>query len=355
MTDHLEPYRRMVRSIRFVPPLARNQQEAQLVKPAPGFNTLFRNIVSATTATPSLGSDPDPCEHIAALVRTAVSKQTVFPIIYVIPENIGDRISRLAPPKVVTPVIIPPKIPQPDPNWKPAYTVAIQHPESNGQELFEDADINVPTLVEVASEPPQQNEATIELKNALVELPPSSEQVLNEEFADRVAPSPIAIEETPVGVSPDKAEDSQQLNSLTEVAPPEKQVPEAFENMTLDQKELVIPVNSPSLDASNTSDTEKEIQIQCPTCESTNLSKNGHRKDKQRYICKNCGNQFLESDVLCPKTDKLKTNINSSIKTSDVNEPQSLIGISDSNSKSSVDQTQNKKKAKGFGTHKTKK
>jgi AcrR family transcriptional regulator len=33
----------------------------------------------------------------------------------------------------------------------------------------------------------------------------------------------------------------------------------------------------------------------CPHCHSRRLSKNGHRYGKQRYLCKDCGKQFLES------------------------------------------------------------
>ncbi|AFY47837.1 transcriptional regulator [Nostoc sp. PCC 7524] len=32
----------------------------------------------------------------------------------------------------------------------------------------------------------------------------------------------------------------------------------------------------------------------CPYCHSSRLSKNGHRHGKQRYLCKDCGKQFLE-------------------------------------------------------------
>jgi len=32
----------------------------------------------------------------------------------------------------------------------------------------------------------------------------------------------------------------------------------------------------------------------CPYCHSSRLSKNGHRYGKQRYLCKDCGKQFLE-------------------------------------------------------------
>ena len=35
--------------------------------------------------------------------------------------------------------------------------------------------------------------------------------------------------------------------------------------------------------------------MKCPKCESTQISKNGHRRGKQAYICKHCTRQFLES------------------------------------------------------------
>lgn len=35
----------------------------------------------------------------------------------------------------------------------------------------------------------------------------------------------------------------------------------------------------------------------CPHCHSSRLSKNGHRYGKQRYLCKDCGKQFLEKPI----------------------------------------------------------
>ncbi|WP_442939004.1 transposase [Nostoc sp.] len=34
--------------------------------------------------------------------------------------------------------------------------------------------------------------------------------------------------------------------------------------------------------------------MKCPRCESTSCRQNGRRNDKQNYLCKNCGKQFLE-------------------------------------------------------------
>lgn len=35
--------------------------------------------------------------------------------------------------------------------------------------------------------------------------------------------------------------------------------------------------------------------MQCPSCHSTQIFKNGRRKNRQCYKCKQCGRQFLES------------------------------------------------------------
>lgn len=35
--------------------------------------------------------------------------------------------------------------------------------------------------------------------------------------------------------------------------------------------------------------------MKCPDCTSTRVSKNGHRRGKQNYLCRDCGRQFIES------------------------------------------------------------
>lgn len=34
--------------------------------------------------------------------------------------------------------------------------------------------------------------------------------------------------------------------------------------------------------------------MKCPHCQSEQVRKNGHRRDKQNYLCKRCGRQFIE-------------------------------------------------------------
>ncbi|GBO54551.1 transcriptional regulator, TetR family [Pseudanabaena sp. lw0831] len=58
-------------------------------------------------------------------------------------------------------------------------------------------------------------------------------------------------------------------------------------------KALVVAYLTPHLEPT----VEKVMKImKCPHCHSSCLSKNGHRHNKQRYLCKDCGRQFLERD-----------------------------------------------------------
>ncbi|MDP8966255.1 MAG: hypothetical protein M3O33_20175 [Cyanobacteriota bacterium] len=120
MTDHLEPYRRMARSIRFFPPFSLTPPVAQSVdqpvKPASEGDSWTKKTLADAQIKTTVESPIDPSEHAAALVHEAVWKSTVLPATYRIPENIGDRISRLTAAKPVEPMIIQPKIPQPAPN-----------------------------------------------------------------------------------------------------------------------------------------------------------------------------------------------------------------------------------------------
>ncbi|MEO8893998.1 MAG: hypothetical protein ABI417_21130, partial [Coleofasciculaceae cyanobacterium] len=95
MTDHLEPYRRMARSIRFFPPSA---LALKPILPPVAAELVVDSWTMKTTSNADVKSIEPPIdlsEHAAALVHEAVWKQTVLPATYVIPENIGDRISRL--------------------------------------------------------------------------------------------------------------------------------------------------------------------------------------------------------------------------------------------------------------------
>lgn len=137
MTDHLEPYRRMARSICFVPPQWQAERFYRaLTQSSTGTPTFAVSGATAPSTVSSLaklsasapdsdpGPTPDPSEYIAALVRDAVSKPSVLVTSYNIPENIGDRIGKLARPLPRTAIAPLPKLPEPDSNWAPAPEVA---------------------------------------------------------------------------------------------------------------------------------------------------------------------------------------------------------------------------------------
>jgi transposase-like protein len=46
--------------------------------------------------------------------------------------------------------------------------------------------------------------------------------------------------------------------------------------------------------------------MNCPTCQSSQIRKNGHHRGKQRYQCKNCDRQFLESYSAKGYSDEVK-------------------------------------------------
>lgn len=56
--------------------------------------------------------------------------------------------------------------------------------------------------------------------------------------------------------------------------------------------------------------------MKCPRCESTLYRKNGRRNDKQNYLCKSCGKQFLESAFLPSLESELLANSNGHTKAS---------------------------------------
>jgi transposase-like protein len=46
--------------------------------------------------------------------------------------------------------------------------------------------------------------------------------------------------------------------------------------------------------------------MNCPKCDSNNVRKNGHRRGKQNYQCKNCGRQFLDHYSVVGYSQKVK-------------------------------------------------
>ena len=432
MTEYLESYRRMARAIRFVPPLAQNQeyrrQKNDLVPPAVVVNSVSRNILPDTTETPAPGPAPDPSEHIAALVREAVSKPTVMPVTYAIPENIADRISRMAPPKPLNQVVFAPKLPQPDPNWLAAWEAS--HPASDQDTQVEEA-APTPTAAEdapsaeetpaqaefpitsetlaiapaVAPETPYQEEipsqeptlysSTSEdveqtpsssAETLTTEAPPADETEIHPTEPQASVPETVALEENATEVTPNSSLESTEkapvapetfvseetpsqapeVEQSTEEVLPQLETPAPLESQQVSSPTEGTETNLESLNSSSPEvtspeslvqptipDSAEETQVKCPACDSTDLRKNGHRKDKQRYMCKDCGKQFVEPDTIAAKNQPSSNK--SAAKTTEIKENKSVTGVSDRASKSTSNQSKTTRKAKGFGTRKNKK
>ena len=196
MTDHLEPYRRMVRSMRFSPPLSLTQlsqkSAAHLLTTEPVDS--WSKTTLPDTNVQSVSEPPiDPSEHAAALIREAVRKPTVLPTTYVILENIGDRISRLTTPKPVAPVTIPFKIPQADANTTAIQTSEPEPVQADSSESIDDTPVvAVAQPVEVEDTPsPEADEAA----SVVVTEPVEAEETSDENTVAVVAP-PVEVEDT---------------------------------------------------------------------------------------------------------------------------------------------------------------
>ena len=222
VTDHLEPYRRMARSIRFFPPISLTHLSQESVQepliPVPVVDSSPKRTITDTHLSPDVGPPIDPSEHAAGLVHEAVSKRTVLPAHYTIPENIGDRISRLTTPKPVNFVLISPKIPQVDSDWTSTPTLEPQPIKADSKESIEDAYLEAPALARGVDEAP------------LIPQTPEAEPVVVKEtlsnnsttVVDEAPPIPQTPEENIVAVvaEPVEVEEIPEEDSVAVIAEP---------------------------------------------------------------------------------------------------------------------------------------
>lgn len=62
------------------------------------------------------------------------------------------------------------------------------------------------------------------------------------------------------------------------------------EHLELSKKRVVQVFQNPTRLA-----TKESSNIACPSCYSLSIKKNGRRQDRQNYLCKDCGRQFIET------------------------------------------------------------
>ena len=325
MTDHLEQYRRLARAIRFVPPLP----ESDLTETQENHSTLASSvshfpatkISSPAPVAENFGPPPDPSEHIAALVKQAVSKHTVLPVAYSIQENIGDRISRLSDHTEIQsqkPLIILPKIPAPDPNWTPRTPVTHQQPvevevaanhipetSTNGKlpvEQVASAEIklqenSIPPVLE--TQPSEElvvtslnhEDSAIETPSELVEVCTLATKVASGETSETEPASQINVEpetftKAPIQ-DPPALEVGEKLN-----------VPEAVTEQLKNVADLLTEVSEKVSTSEPT--TAKKLsargwlitEVVCPKCGSNKIKEKGYTNGQQKYSCKNCGKRW---------------------------------------------------------------
>lgn len=366
MTDHLEPFRRMVRSMRFVPPLPLDHGTSSRTEPtsipSPGYSTSSWVNQAETEVT---GPAPDPTEYAAALVQEAVSKPTILPTRYEILENIGDRIARMGgeaatgTPTVEKAIVLP-KIPQPDPNWlpptPPPEATVVEELEVEELENVEAENVETQSGDSPAPEPVTEAENIAEpvLEQTLEETreavtdpvvepvsPPETDQPEVVKAVDIAIPE--ATEEAPEAVIPAVLEASVQ----PELSP----TPEAEETPL--EAETSQPEAKTEISGDDRAFPSNKLGISCPHCHSSEIIKNGHYKDKQRYACKDCGKTFVGNDaeVETPPAIPALTEVET-VKATTPASPSTKKSSQKSDKSSSRN---SKKSAKGFGGGKTKK
>ncbi|HEY9603777.1 MAG TPA: hypothetical protein V6C85_19335 [Allocoleopsis sp.] len=276
MTDHLEPYRRMARSIRFIPPLSLNQPSQASVSqpqtPAPVGQSSWQTT-SWTQAKPAEGPPIDLSEHTAALVQEAVSKPTVLPGTYSIQENIGDRISRLVPAKSVKPTDIQFKIPQPDPNWTAANGTPAESgidPSEHVAALVQEA-VSQPTLLPERYTIPENigdrisRLGTAQPEAPVVEAIPEPEisetqtpqQSEEPQTSAAVAPEAPAVEETPEPqISETQTQQQSEEPQASAAVAPEAPVVEETPEPEISETELKKSLDDTHLEVSDSAVSE---------------------------------------------------------------------------------------------------
>jgi predicted RNA-binding Zn-ribbon protein involved in translation (DUF1610 family) len=226
-----------------------------------------------------------------------------------------------------------------------------------------------PSTTEAAADEVEevQTPTLLERVSAVVEAASKAFQNLDTEQEDaeavgepadldtRPSEAPVAdttIEPSRTDAAADEIEDAPAPTLLEQVSTPDEAVSTPLKDSDADKKNSETVIEPAPAEAQKVSDS-KTLEVTCPKCESTDLRKNGRRQGKQRYICKDCGRQFVMPDS-AEVEDKPKDKAISPVETSKAKASGSDTSISNSTSGSSKHQSKKKTKAKGFGSRKAK-
>lgn len=376
----------MVRSMRFAPlcrPIEPFYQGMQLTSEPLDKLTTSESKNTSIHLDRAATLPIDPSEHAAQLIHAAVTKPTVLPATYSIPENPGDRISKLSQTQAKAspqkqPANLPPvtqtswaKISPPEPakalpaepkTEEAADRVSILVPDAPVSETpvaemlaqatetgtwvepetaievselaTEEAEAKLAEPSDAVEETPVENLTEVEQTPEPVETPVENltevEQTPEETTTDTETEVLKASGESENLVAVEETTGENLLDGLSEVSETqENDLEEApAENLTeveeTQEVETVEPVAE--IEAKAPVETETPVvaepetaptatldgqildpdTIICPSCGSMEVRKNGHQNGKQRYACKDCGRQFVETAALSPG-DELPT------------------------------------------------
>lgn len=449
----------MARSIRFFPPFSLNQRSQEIIPVVVVASSTWK-AAPDTYGKPETEPSIDLSEHTTALVNEAVCKPTVLPVTYSIPEDIGDRISRLTQPKLVTAVIIAPKIPQPDFSETSAsgkadlnssgidpseHTASLVHeavsrptvlpdaykiPEDIGDRISRlsspqvaeinnlvdetalEASVPAPEILEAPAVEQTDSDDSVEGMASALDV----EQTADKPIETTVVAEPVTTPEptdekiSESGVPIAEVEEAQQPTILEKLSSVIEAVVKAVQHPEVEHKDAVEEANEaeePTIlaEAEDSSVNEaaatvvehpetelqdsepvaeptttetvvvdavepltddpptqpapvkekkasdiQTVEITCPKCESTHIRKNGRRQGKQRYACKDCGREFIASDSAeledKPKREESSSTVEASSLTTSKPNPASSPG----NSASAKSRGKKKTKPKGFGS-----
>jgi predicted RNA-binding Zn-ribbon protein involved in translation (DUF1610 family) len=197
----------------------------------------------------------------------------------------------------------------------------------------------VSSVIEAVSTAFKPPEADQEESETVVEPSVSDSAATEAPAADRV--EPLTSEEPAEGV------ENTHTPTLLEGVSSVEAVATPLKDSESDKKNSEAVVEPASVAAENLSDSTT-LEITCPKCESTDIRKNGRRHDKQRYVCKDCGREFVMPSS-AKAEDKPKNKASSPVETSKVKGTESATVSGDNTSESSKPQSKKKTKGKGFG------
>lgn len=383
MTDQLEPYRKMVRSMRFTPlhrPIDRFYQGIEFASESLDRLTISESKKQNIHLDSKPQSSIDPSEHTARLIHEAVTKPTVIPTTYSIPENPGDRISKLSQTKAKSNGIKPAvHLPPATPTWnqiaipEPAKALPPEPPTTEAADGVSILEAEAPqqetpvaeTLTQAVETGTWTEPETTSVESTAAVSPEARETAV--ENVAEVAPPPVEVEaevlkaagepENLAAVEETVGENllDNLLSEVSEAEPEQAPVEETPTENLAEVEEAPVEETQPEVEEAPVAETQPEVEetpaeapltesltgveeapveaipeiseasepateesatvngrtldpdaIICPSCGSGDVRKNGHQNGKQRYACKDCGRQFVETAALSPG-DELPT------------------------------------------------